>query len=174
MWWQQRDALPTLQAFVSSLNYAMAGTGATWQGQTLLRGLRRFLAASPTPEAARLGADLPYLALLDLALQLLDDPQQKLAAYGSLQPGEANAHLLDGLEMHWRPCRIPGRIATLHGYKILHPTRTAVTPGSLGRSSLLPQAWPRLDAFEGHDYRRIFLPVEVDSGYEVASVYVAR
>jgi hypothetical protein len=39
------------------------------------------------------------------------------------------------------------------------------------RSLDLPAAWPRIDEFEGVDYRRILVPVAVDDGLLVANIY---
>lgn len=47
-------------------------------------------------------------------------------------------------------------------------------PAWLLCSPALPAAWPRLDEFEGDDYRRILVPVQrADGSWAWANIYAA-
>lgn len=98
---------------------------------------------------------------------LLDHPERRLAAYGSLLPGENNHHHLAELAGRWVEGTVAGTLhdrgwAARQGYP-------GFVPGSSGdrvavkvfESPSLPDAWERLDAFEGAAYRRILAPVEM-------------
>lgn len=103
---------------------------------------------------------------------LLDHPERRLAVYGSLLPGENNHHHVATLAGRWVEGTVEGTLcdrgwAARQGYP-------GFVPGSSGdrvavrvlESSGLPEAWERLDAFEGEAYRRILAPVEMASGTE--------
>ena len=101
---------------------------------------------------------------------LLDHPERRLAVYGSLLPGENNHHHVAALVGRWVEGTVEGTLhdrgwAARQGYP-------GFVPGSSGdrvavkvlESSGLPDAWERLDAFEGEAYRRILAPVEMAPG----------
>lgn len=111
---------------------------------------------------------------------LLDYPERRLAVYGSLLPGENNHHHVAALAGRWVEGTVEGRLhdrgwAARQGYP-------GFVPGSSGErvavkvleSSGLPEAWERLDAFEGEAYRRILAPVEMTSGTGAGSGTVWR
>ncbi len=98
---------------------------------------------------------------------LLDHPERRLAAYGSLLPGENNHHHVATLAGRWVEGTVEGTLhdrgwAARQGYP-------GFVPGGSGdrvavrvlESPALPDAWDRLDAFEGEAYRRILAPVEM-------------
>lgn len=98
---------------------------------------------------------------------LLDHPERRLAVYGSLLPGENNHHHVAALVGRWVEGTVEGTLcdrgwAARQGYP-------GLVPGSSGdrvavkvlESRALPDAWERLDAFEGEAYRRILAPVEL-------------
>ena len=98
---------------------------------------------------------------------LLDHPERRLAAYGSLLPGENNHHHVSTLVGSWVEGTVEG---TLHdrGWAARQGYPGFVSGGSGDRvavkvfeSLALPDAWDRLDAFEGEAYRRILAPVEM-------------
>lgn len=102
----------------------------------------------------------------------------RLAVYGSLRPGQPNHHELDDLYGEWRPGVVHGHLhdrgwgAEL-GYPgvVLDPQGPAVSVMVL-TSPHLPDAWPRLDNFEGSAYRRSVVEVELDDGATVlANIY---
>jgi hypothetical protein len=45
--------------------------------------------------------------------ELLDRPSEKLVAYGTLKPGNANAGVLAGIRGEWQECTIRGRVETV-------------------------------------------------------------
>lgn len=101
---------------------------------------------------------------------LLDHPERRLAAYGSLLPGENNHHHVASLVGRWVEGTVEGTLhdrgwAARQGYPGFVPgtsgDRVAV---KVFESLALPEAWDRLDAFEGKAYRRILAPIEMKSG----------
>ncbi|TAJ69503.1 MAG: gamma-glutamylcyclotransferase [Phenylobacterium sp.] len=104
----------------------------------------------------------------------------RLAVYGSLAPGQANHRQLDGLAGGWQPGIVRGHLVesgwgAAQGYPGLRPDPMGpeVTV-QLFTSEDLPDHWERLDAFEGGEYERV--PVDVDLGtYTVrAQIYALR
>ena len=101
---------------------------------------------------------------------LLDHPERRLAAYGSLLPGENNHHYVAMLVGRWVDGTVEG---TLHdrgwGAREGYPGFVPAVPGDgvavkVFESRALPAAWDRLDAFEGTAYRRILAPVRMKTG----------
>ncbi len=101
---------------------------------------------------------------------LLDHPERRLAAYGSLLPGENNHHHVATLVGRWVDGTVEGSLhdrgwAARQGYPGFVPgtsgERVAV---KVFESLALPEAWDRLDAFDGAAYRRILAPVETRVG----------
>jgi gamma-glutamylcyclotransferase (GGCT)/AIG2-like uncharacterized protein YtfP len=107
------------------------------------------------------------------------EAEHRLAVYGSLAPGEVNAHVLDGIRGAWREGTVRGDLqpegwGMTHGFPALRwrPDGPLV-PVRLLESPDLPAHWPRLDAFEGRDYRRIVVPVTTGQDEVPANIYVA-
>jgi gamma-glutamylcyclotransferase (GGCT)/AIG2-like uncharacterized protein YtfP len=103
---------------------------------------------------------------------LLDRPSRRLAAYGTLQPGGPNSHLLDACGGVWESCTINGEVTTTNGllgfrYRPGAPS----VPAKLLTSPRLPQFWEELDRFEGQEYVRHLVPVQLEDTCVVASVY---
>ena len=105
----------------------------------------------------------------------------RLFVYGSLQPGESNAHVLEHLEGEWAKGTIVGTYysegwGANMGYPgvRLHPGGDTV-PGHVLTSADLVDAWAELDAFEGKDYQRVYTEVTLESGETVeAQLYIVR
>lgn len=101
----------------------------------------------------------------------------RLASYGTLAPGRANHHQLDGLRGTWREGVVRGRLvpegwgASL-GYPalILDPAGGAVAV-DLFESVDLPDHWARLDAFEGPGYRRVVATIAIADAAIEAWIY---
>lgn len=103
----------------------------------------------------------------------------RLFVYGSLQPGKANAHMLDPAPGTWRAARVRG---VLHdngwgaqlGFPVLELDADGdEVAGHVLESAALTGLWPILDAFEGDDYRRVQTDVTlVNGGRQSAWVYV--
>jgi gamma-glutamylcyclotransferase (GGCT)/AIG2-like uncharacterized protein YtfP len=144
--------------------------------------------ATPSARRASLAAAALLLGELhahDSALQLeqhidraLGQPSTRLAAYGSLRPGEANHREVAGLGGRWSAGVVRGHLLAAApatgGYPMLAPdARGEPCAVLLLESGALPDAWPRLDAFEGRLYRRELALVELSDGALcVANLYV--
>jgi gamma-glutamylcyclotransferase (GGCT)/AIG2-like uncharacterized protein YtfP len=103
-----------------------------------------------------------------------------LAVYGSLRPGEANAHVLSPLAGFWCDGIVHGTLHTIGwGYALGHrairldPTASEV-PVKLFSSAELPDFWAELDAFEGADYERVATDVRVGDAIIHAYIYQFR
>jgi gamma-glutamylcyclotransferase (GGCT)/AIG2-like uncharacterized protein YtfP len=97
----------------------------------------------PTPEACA--------AAVEAAL---DRPSHRLAAYGTLRPGQPNHGLVAGLGP-WEPAVVRGRLGDWEGYPILRAgvPGSAPVPVMVLTSTRLADLWAELDAFEGPAYR---------------------
>ena len=108
---------------------------------------------------------------------MLDGSERRLAVYGSLAPGESNAHVLAPLTGTWREGRVRGRLfkegwGAAMGYPGLAPDERGDDVRVLVfESDDLPAHWARIDAFEGEGYRRVPINVATDAGVIVASIY---
>ncbi len=88
-----------------------------------------------------------------------------LFVYGTLAPGQRNAHVLSPLNGQWTEAKVRGRLKQLgwgseFGYPgiVLDDTADWVS-GHLFTSKELESHWQRLDDFEGPEYQRILIPV---------------
>jgi gamma-glutamylcyclotransferase (GGCT)/AIG2-like uncharacterized protein YtfP len=133
VWWESADKGGALEGALALIN---AVERATW----------------PT-EAARAAA------LIDA---LLDFPSTRLAAYGTLMPGQSNHALLATVGGTWVEGTVPGVRFMANGYPAFNwrPGDPRV-PVSVLTSAALPEHWARLDDFEGVAYRRILVPVRL-------------
>lgn len=103
----------------------------------------------------------------------------RLASYGTLAPGRANHHQLDGLTGTWRAGTVNGTLAMNgwgadFGYPVLtlDPAGPAVEVWVF-ESPDLPAHWARLDTFEGPGYRRAVATAATPDGDIDVSIYVA-
>ena len=101
----------------------------------------------------------------------------RLATYGTLVPGQINAHQLDGLDGSWSTGVVRGHLSddgwgAAHGCPgiRLDPGGAAVAV-HIFTSPDLPSHWPRLDAFEGTGYQRRETWAETDAGPVAVSIY---
>jgi gamma-glutamylcyclotransferase (GGCT)/AIG2-like uncharacterized protein YtfP len=111
---------------------------------------------------------------LELAVhRLLGQPEHKLAAYGTLVPGERNHRCVEHLRGAWQRCFVHGsRWTGADGdprfrWDPDYPEVDAM----LLVSKDLPSAWAELDRFEGSAYRRRLVPLRAEDGYHVAYLY---
>ncbi|MGZ8866812.1 MAG: gamma-glutamylcyclotransferase family protein [Thermoanaerobaculia bacterium] len=96
----------------------------------------------------------------------------RLVVYGSLAPGEANHHIVEGLKGRWFPCVITGSIEMHDGHRVFRwDEKGSRIDAQLLSSPKLPGAWPEIDEFEGAGYRRRVIPVEVGGKRLLANVY---
>jgi gamma-glutamylcyclotransferase (GGCT)/AIG2-like uncharacterized protein YtfP len=102
-----------------------------------------------------------------------------LFVYGTLAPGRANAHVLADVPGTWTPATVRGHFhaqgwGATEGFPALVPDSAAgAVDGFVLASAALPDAWPRLDAFEGEAYERVIVDAQLADGSVVAAfVYV--
>lgn len=106
---------------------------------------------------------------------MFDRPSRRLAVYGTLVPGGANASHLAGLGGAWSDGATTGRLELpegLHSFTWEYPGTDL--PVKVLCSSQLQAHLPVLDAFEGHSYCRILVPVRLPSGLVVCNIYEGR
>jgi gamma-glutamylcyclotransferase (GGCT)/AIG2-like uncharacterized protein YtfP len=101
----------------------------------------------------------------------------RLAVYGSLAPGKSNHGQLAGLAGTWMPAIVHGHFrdagwGTGQGFPGLVPDPAGPKVAiQVFTSADLPAHWARLDAFEGEDYRRVLVEVEVAGETVTANLY---
>ena len=102
----------------------------------------------------------------------------RLATYGTLSPGQPNHHQLAGLTGAWRHGTVRGWLdhvgwAAPLGYPgLVLDDAGPIVEVHLFESLDLPEHWPRLDQFEGTEYRRVVTQVRVGDGNLPAWIYV--
>ncbi|MEM7176954.1 MAG: gamma-glutamylcyclotransferase [Pseudomonadota bacterium] len=102
---------------------------------------------------------------------------RRLATYGTLVPGQVNAHQLDGLSGRWLVGSVRGHLVeegwgAAHGCPGIRIDRAGEEVAvHVFESPDLPLHWVRLDAFEGESYRRVSVMVETAEGTLAASIY---
>ena len=107
-------------------------------------------------------------------------PEERLAVYGSLRPGEKNAHLLAELAGEWSEGVVFGTLRPIRaGYAKGYSGLTLDEAGdpvavALLSSRDLPGFWPSLDAFEGFEFVRTIAKVRVGARSVEASLYEWR
>lgn len=107
-----------------------------------------------------------------------DDPNLRLATYGTLAPGRSNAHMLAKIDGQWSVGTVRGHLvekgwgAALGFPGIILDAAGPEVQVHVFASQDMPNHWARLDAFEGDGYRRV--PVAVNAGDDqvTASIYV--
>ncbi len=109
--------------------------------------------------------------LLDM---LLGQPSRKLIAYGSLAPGQPNHSVISDLRGEWQACAIRGTMSHKDEWLVFSwnpagPQQNA----SLFTSNELPDYWPRIDQFEGADYRRRLVPAQTQGCIAIGYAYTA-
>ena len=105
--------------------------------------------------------------------------QTRLASYGTLAPGRANHHVMDGMVGHWRQGVVRGYLKDIGwgaamGYPgiLLDPDGPDVAV-HIFESHDLRDHWERLDAFEGDGYRRTITTAATSDGQIEVSIYEA-
>ncbi len=101
----------------------------------------------------------------------------RLFVYGTLAPGRPNAHVLSGIAGTWQMGSVRGQLldegwGAKQGFPGLVIDRDAgPVQGYVLSSAALENEWARLDAFEGEQYERVAVPVELEDG-EVVQAFV--
>lgn len=104
-----------------------------------------------------------------------------LFVYGTLAPGQSNAHILAPLAGSWQPAAIRGKLipeglAVTEGFPVVIPDEHADwVSGQVFTSDDLDADWSRIDAFEGQGYERVKVQVTLATGdCLTAYVYALR
>lgn len=106
---------------------------------------------------------------------MMMDKDRRLFVYGTLAPGEENAHVLAHCRGDWMRGSVKGRLVNTGWGGALGFPALQIDPegervaGWLLRSDDLPESWSALDEFEGEAYRRSLVMVELESGATVAA-----
>lgn len=97
---------------------------------------------------------------------------RRLAAYGTLAPGEANHDRVSGCPGTWWRGTVTGRRAMRdHPVFTFDPAAPPV-PVAVLSSEQLAAHWPQLDEFEGDDYCRILVPIaRTDGSFTIGNLY---
>ena len=103
-----------------------------------------------------------------------------LFVYGTLVPGAENAHIMDGMDGKWCEASVRGtRYDTGWGTHKKHPgfipdANGEIINGLVFISDDLPAHWPRLDKFEGKNYKRVPIRAILENGETIsAQIYQA-
>jgi gamma-glutamylcyclotransferase (GGCT)/AIG2-like uncharacterized protein YtfP len=123
-------------------------------------------------------------ATLEARIAASFDASTRLAVYGSLAPGRSNHHIVAALGGSWSDGWVEGDMyesgwGEAHGYPgfVWRPGGERVAVKLLVAGSLR-DSWPKLDEFEGDDYRRSLVPVFADDDERrliaIANVYECR
>jgi gamma-glutamylcyclotransferase (GGCT)/AIG2-like uncharacterized protein YtfP len=113
---------------------------------------------------------------------LFDGPSTRLAVYGSLAPDEVNHWVIEGIGGTWSDGYVRGAVR-MKGWgshvgfpgMMWIPDSDERIPVKLFTSEELPEQWDHIDTFEGGDYVRILVPVEIVGGAPViANIYQLR
>jgi gamma-glutamylcyclotransferase (GGCT)/AIG2-like uncharacterized protein YtfP len=100
---------------------------------------------------------------------------ERLAVYGTLAPGECNHGELAGCPGEWTAGAVRGRRAVRAFPVFTYDPAAPFVPVQVLDSPALARNWPRIDDFEGPDYRRIVVPVfQAELLTMVAQLYAAR
>lgn len=113
--------------------------------------------------------------LEELVADKLEQPERRLACYGSLRPGQKNHHIVADIAGQWLPGTIYGETEEEFGYPVFtwqmdgNPIAVEVLC-----SEQLPANYPRIDEFEGFNYRRVLVPVKMKAGFIACSLYARK
>ena len=105
-------------------------------------------------------------------------PENRLAVYGTLAPGQPNHHVVAEIAGHWIEGMVAGRLVeagwgAAMGYPgLIIEEPTEIVPVWLLESVHLASHWTRLDQFEGPGYRRTAVSVQTIQGDLAAFIYV--
>ena len=118
------------------------------------------------------------LAGLNRMASIVRKVSTSLFVYGTLAPGEENAHIMDGMVGTWQKASVHGkRRNTGWGVNKGHPglvpdENGEIVNGLIFTSNDLPAHWQRLDKFEGADYHRMPIKATLPDGeIVVAQIY---
>jgi gamma-glutamylcyclotransferase (GGCT)/AIG2-like uncharacterized protein YtfP len=119
-----------------------------------------------------------YTRFVNEAADLGEDPDTRLAVYGTLAPGRVNHHQISALTGVWRRGTVRGKLfpsgwgAALGFPGLILNSLGPVVEVNLFESAELPAHWERLDDFEGNGYKRVVVSVNTADGERDAWIYV--
>lgn len=104
-----------------------------------------------------------------------DHPSHRLAVYGTLKPNGSNAAQLAGIEGDWSEGNVHG-IVEQPGEYLEFTWDVSAPPVSVMVFSgpRLNEHFDRLDDFEGPDYQRTLVPVDIDGMIHVCNIYEGK
>ncbi len=110
--------------------------------------------------------------LEELIEEIFQRPENRLAAYGTLRPGQSNFKIVSEISGQWLPGIIRGSVREVAGYPAYtwNQEGEKVTVDVLISDQLVKE-YPRVDEFEGPNYKRTLVPVLMDDCYHVCNVY---
>ncbi len=125
------------------------------------------------------GDDVNYNTYKNYIQNILVQAQQKLFAYGTLQPGEKNYHVVEWLDGSWRAGFVIGSLVDYGwgakgGFPAFSFKGNDTIYGQLLTSNKLPTFWPALDNFEGGEYKRVLIKVHCGDATHIAFIYAAN
>lgn len=103
--------------------------------------------------------------------------ENRLFVYGTLGPGGPNAHILEDIGGEWSEGFVVGKLVEAGwGAKSGYPALVIDDSGEridgyLFQSDKLAENWVMLDAFEGDEYERVPVKVNVPNGQLTAQIY---
>lgn len=104
---------------------------------------------------------------------------QRLFVYGTLAPGRANAHVLEGIDGRWEEAAVTGKLypagwGAAQGFPGLVPDECGdEVRGFVFSSDQLAAHWQRLDDFEGEGYLRVLATVTRKDGSKIEAFLYA-
>ncbi len=130
---------------------------------------------------ANMAENREALSALEDAAGTLFGCSNRLAVYGSLQPGRENHSVIEHFQGTWSTGFVRGTLFEAGwgagiGYPAMrwNPSDSRIAI-HLFESHDLESHWARLDEFEGGEYIRILVPVEKDDTvFTVANIYALR
>jgi gamma-glutamylcyclotransferase (GGCT)/AIG2-like uncharacterized protein YtfP len=99
----------------------------------------------------------------------------RLAAYGTLRPGESNYHVVEMINGIWHDGTVTGILNTEGRYPTFkYSANGPEVSVKVLVSDELPEHWQRIDEFEGNSYTRQEVPVKVNGESWMCNIYEAR
>jgi gamma-glutamylcyclotransferase (GGCT)/AIG2-like uncharacterized protein YtfP len=114
----------------------------------------------------------PVMAAITRAI--FDQPDRRIAVYGTLRPGEPNHSKLSRLQGVWRDAQVRGNVFQDTGLPhFVWDVAALEIQVKIFESANLEKSWAELDRFEGQSYQRIWVVASLqdDGALNVANIY---